>query len=60
MKFLVDAQLPIRTAIELDDPALPAADEALVDSRLAGHQAIPDSSVPLEEMKQRLRSSWWK
>ena len=49
-------QLLVRTAIELDDPVLSEADEALVESRLAQHRADPDSSVPLEKMKQRLRS----
>jgi putative addiction module component (TIGR02574 family) len=45
----------IRRAVELDDPPLSAADESLVDRRLAAHHAKPDSSVPLEEMKDRLR-----
>ena len=49
-------QLLVRTAIELDDPVLSRADEALVESRLAEHQADPDSSISLEKLKQRLRS----
>ena len=49
-------QLLIRKAVELDDRSLPAADEAMVESRLAGHQANPGSSIPLDQMKQRLRS----
>lgn len=49
-------QLLVRTAIELDDPVLSTADEALAESRLAAHHAEPNSSVPLEKMKQRLRS----
>jgi putative addiction module component (TIGR02574 family) len=48
-------QLLVRTAIELDDPVLSKADEALVESRLAEHHADPDTSVPLEEMNRRLR-----
>jgi len=42
--------------LELDDPPLSAADEDLVESRLAEHHADPSSSVPLDEMKRRLRS----
>ena len=49
-------QLLIRKAVELDDSNLPADDEAVVESRLAGHHANPDSSIPLDQMKQRLRS----
>jgi len=47
----------IRRALELDDAPLSSADEALVESRLAAHQANPGSSVPLAEMKERLRGS---
>ena len=42
--------------LELEDLPLSNADEALVDSRLAGHRANPESSVPLDEIKRRLRS----
>ena len=42
--------------LELEDPALAETDEVLVESRLAAHRAAPASSVPLEEMKRRLRS----
>ncbi len=52
---LEQRQLLIRRALELDDPPLPASDEALVESRLAAHRADPNSSVPLAEMKARLR-----
>jgi len=51
-----ERQLLIKTAIELDEPPLSAADEALVKSRFAGHHADPDSSIPLEESKARIRS----
>lgn len=51
-----ERQQLIRRALELDDAPLSSADEALVESRLAAHRAHPDSSVPLEEMKKRLRS----
>jgi len=51
-----ERQILIRRALELDDPPLSAADEALVESRLAGHHADPASSVSLDEMKRRLRS----
>jgi hypothetical protein len=40
--------------LELDDPPL-SADEALVEERLAEHHSDPGSSVPLDEMKRRLR-----
>ena len=49
-------QLLIRRAVELDESGLPPVDEALVDSRLAGHHSDPDSSIPLDKMKLRLRS----
>jgi uncharacterized protein YoaH (UPF0181 family) len=48
-------QLLVRRAMELDDAGLSPADEALVESRLAAHHAAPDSSIPLDEMKRRLR-----
>ena len=50
-----ERQLLIRRALELDEPALSAEDEALVESRLAEHRQNPGSAVPLEEMKTRLR-----
>jgi putative addiction module component (TIGR02574 family) len=53
---LEERQLLIRRAIELDDPPLSEADEALVESRLAEHHLNPTSSVPLETLKERLRS----
>jgi len=53
---LEERQILIRRAVELDDPPLSAADEALIESRLATHRANPQSSVPLDEMKARLRS----
>ena len=49
-------QLLIRRAVELDESGLSANDEAIVESRLAGHKTNPDSSISLDEMKQRLRS----
>jgi len=49
-------QILIRRALELDDPPLSAADEELVAERLAAHNADPSSSVPLDEIKRRLRS----
>jgi hypothetical protein len=51
-----ERQLLIRRAIELDDPPLSKSDEALVDSRLAAHHLNPTSSVPLDTLKERLRS----
>ncbi|HBB88492.1 MAG TPA: hypothetical protein DC047_12840 [Blastocatellia bacterium] len=51
-----ERQILIRRALELDDPPLSATDEELVESRLAAHRLDPDSSVPLSEIKARLRS----
>ena len=51
-----ERQILIRRALELDDPPLSPAEEELVDSRLAAHHANPDSSISLNEMKDRLRS----
>jgi hypothetical protein len=53
---MAERQRIIRRALELDDPPLSSADEALVESRLAAHRANPGSSAPLAEMKKRLRS----
>ncbi len=49
-------QVVIRRALELEEPPLSDAEEALVETRLAGHRKNPASSVPLDEMKRRLRS----
>lgn len=46
----------IRMALELDDPAFSAADERLVDERLAEHHVDPNSSVLLQHLKNRLQS----
>lgn len=51
-----ERQILIRRVLELDDPPLSAADEALVHERLAAHHVDPTSSVPLDETKRRLRS----
>jgi hypothetical protein len=51
-----ERQILIRTALELDDPPLSAADEELVENRLAEHHSDPSSSVSLDELKTRLRS----
>jgi hypothetical protein len=51
-----ERQLLIRRVIELDDPTLSEADEALVDSRLAAHHLNPASSLPLETLRARLQS----
>ena len=51
-----ERQLLIRRVIELDDPPLSQNEDALVESRLADHHSDPTSSVPLDELKQRLRS----
>jgi len=51
-----ERQLLIRRMIELDDPPLSDADASLVESRLAAHRLDPTSSLPLETLKERLRS----
>ena len=51
-----ERQLLVRRVIELDDPPLLEADETLVESRLADHHSNPTSSLPLETLKERLRS----
>lgn len=51
-----ERQILIRQALDLDDPPLSAAEEELVEARLAAHHADPGSSVPLNEVRDRLRS----
>ena len=51
-----ERQLLIRRVLELDDPPLSEADETLVESRLADHRLDPTSSIPLNTLKERLRS----
>jgi len=53
---LQQRQMVIRRALDLEKPGLNEADEILVATRLEGHQQNPGSSVPLDEMKRRLRS----
>jgi hypothetical protein len=55
-----ERQVVVRRALELDEPPLSPADEALVEERLAAHRKNPASSVPLEEMKNRLRAQFSK
>ena len=52
---VAERQLLVRRALDLDEPALSAEDEALVEQRLAEHQRNPESAVPLDDMKARLR-----
>lgn len=51
-----ERQILIRRALELDDPPLSTADQELVEARLAEHHSDPGTSVPLAELKERLRS----
>jgi hypothetical protein len=53
-------QRVVRRALELDEPPLTPSDEALVEERLAAHRRNPDSAVPLDKMKQHLRSRFAK
>ena len=57
---VAERQLLVRRALELDEPALSAEDEALVEKRLADHRRNPESAVQLDEMKARLRSRFGK
>ena len=57
---LSQRQLLIRRALDLEDPALAPADEAVIEQRLAEHRKNPKSAVPLETMKARLRSRFKK
>ena len=57
---LSERQLLVRRALDLDEPGLSPADEALVEKRLAAHRKNPASAVPLETMKSRLRSQFKK
>ena len=52
-----ERQVVIRRVLELEEMPLSAAEEALVESRLAGHRKNPATSVPLEKMKRRLRAA---
>lgn len=51
-----ERQILIRRAFELDDLPLSAADEELVEGRLAEHHSDPRSAVLLAELKSRLRN----
>ena len=55
-----ERQLLVRRALDLDEPALSGKDEAAVEKRLEDHRRNPESAVPLEEMKTRLRSRFAK
>jgi putative addiction module component (TIGR02574 family) len=57
---VAERQMVIRRALELEDAALSAEDEALVEGRLADHRQDPSSAVPLDEMKARLRTRFSK
>jgi hypothetical protein len=50
-----ERQLLVRRALELDEPGLLDKDEAMVEQRLADHERNPKSSVPLDDMKTRVR-----
>ena len=51
-----EPQILIQSALELDETPLSAAHEELVEERLAKHHADPSSSIPLDEIKRRLRT----
>jgi hypothetical protein len=51
-----ERQLLVRRALELDEPGLSGPELAMVEGRLEYLRSNPESAVPLEEMKARLRS----
>ena len=53
---MAERQLPIRRAIELDEPELSPAEETLGCQRLADPRRDPGTAVPLHEMKARVRA----
>ena len=53
---VAERQLLICRALDLDEPPLLPGEEAVVEKRLADHRNRPDLSLPLAEMKARLRS----
>ena len=55
-----ERHLLVRRALELDDAALSAEDEAVVEMRLADHRRNPESAIPLDEMKARMRKRFAK
>jgi hypothetical protein len=57
---LSQRQMLVRRALDLDEPPLSLVDEALVEERLTAHKQSPETSVPAEVMKQRLRGQFQK
>ncbi len=57
---VAERQMLVRRTLDLDEPGLSQEDESLVQSRLAEHHRDPASAVPLNEMKNRLRSRFTK
>jgi putative addiction module component (TIGR02574 family) len=55
-----ERQLLVRRALDLDEPDISAEDEAVLEKRLADHRRNPESAVPLDEMKTRVRSRFAK
>ena len=50
-----ERQILIRIAVELNNTPLSAADEELINSRMAEHHLAPDTSIELDEIKENLR-----
>ena len=55
-----ERHLLVRRALELDDAALSAEDEAMVEKRLADHRRNHESALPLDEMKSLMRKLFAK
>jgi putative addiction module component (TIGR02574 family) len=55
-----ERQVLVRRALDLDESALSAKDEALVEMRLNDHRCNPDSAVTIQQIKARLRSRFPK
>lgn len=57
---LVERQMLVRQALDLDEPGMSPAEEELVALRLEEHRRNPDSALSLDTMKEQLRSRFAK
>ena len=51
-----ERQRLMRRVLEIEDGPFNAAEESLIDARLAGHRLDPASSVGLDKIKSRLHT----
>jgi putative addiction module component (TIGR02574 family) len=57
-KLTPEEREEIRQKLDEFDDELSAEDLALIDARIAEHEADPHSAIPLEEFKARLKSKY--